>query len=1080
MDKLSGVARQTDVAYDIHMTDTSLFTVLHISDFHYSHRRQREQTIVVDALVADLSTLCIGHRKPDLIMFTGDLVQAAGTDLHEEAYDHLIDRTSRATGCSDERIFITPGNHDLSWNGLEKFGDATRAWRAMLGTPEETAAFNELHESKAFDEAVNEKFANFFDLDRYLGSGDRNRGRRLANAFVTVDHIEALNVDIVTFNTAVLSTGGHKQYSRDEHNLIVPEYAVMEAMAALTPGSLRIVATHHPFTWLSEQSGRYLEGEVTKHAHLHLFGHMHDPQPKNITGLKGEVLADQAGALFTARKEYYNGYSLITIDRTNGHAETLVRSYFKERDAFDEGIDVIEGGRWWSSQAARQHFRKIATPVDEAEFRTHLRDSALAALDERENRPGGDGNIHARFIAPPLRRTFIQESSTDESTIETETPILFHEIVQGEANLIIYARPEYGRTTLLKALRYRLLSDAHEITFPRLPVLIDFGDINANAENMLKKLKGGAEMPPDNTDVEALLKLGHVCLMIDDVLFSDVRRMKILREFVGRFPRARYILSSPQFSATKVGASIDPELPVRFEFVEVRELRRNDMRQLLAKDERCTDVEEWLDRLQDEFREINLPFTAANGSILIEILSEKYNFRPINRAVLMEQFVDSTLRKAAIEQSRRETFDYTNKTDLLSHIAAWMARSDEYVPSREEVRTEMKSYVDNRGLNVSLDDLLLEFFSARIFIAKPDDRLSFTYRGVLEYFIALRMTSDSQFKEWVMEEGRYLRYVNEIQYYAGKLRNDSALVDIVAERHEVILAEALSDIGEVDLAQLESIVPPNDDESLSLLAHQVASPPLSQAEKDEELEAELPLDAEDRQEVFRPKVEAAHEKVMLSLVLYSGMIKNMELIPNADKRRHLAAIWRGWAILLIAALRVAPRLARERRMRINGALYEVRAPQGMSDATLLRKMMLVLPHIHVKLLSAALGTEKLERQLTEPLLDDASEPKIYDFFRTGLIADLRLPTTPSAVSELARKLRNNRYLLWSLVVHISELRRLDRVREEHFKALEEPLADALATLGGGSRETRIKERGKQRARLARERLVLTMRRDRDS
>jgi hypothetical protein len=59
-----------------------------------------------------------------------------------------------------------------------------------------------------------------------------------------------------------------------------------------------------------------------------------------------------------------------------------------------------------------------------------------------------------------------------------------------------------------------------------------------------------------------------------------------------------------------------------------------------------------LDRLQGEFKEINLPFTAANGTILIEILSEKYNFTPINRSVLMEQFVDSTLRKAAVEQKQ--------------------------------------------------------------------------------------------------------------------------------------------------------------------------------------------------------------------------------------------------------------------------------------------------------------------------------------------------------------------------------------------------------------------------------------------
>jgi len=410
-----------------------------------------------------------------------------------------------------------------------------------------------------------------------------------------------------------------------------------------------------------------------------------------------------------------------------------------------------------------------------------------------------------------------------------------------------------------------------------------------------------------------------------------------------------------------------------------------------------------------------------------------------------------------------------------------MAANDDYSPSKESVRAEMKAYIDSRGLNVDLDDLLTEFLAARIFTVKSENRINFRYRGVLEYFIALRMTTDPKFKDWVLNEERYLRYINEIQYYAGKLRNDAALVDLVAKRHELIMDEALADIGDIDLAQLEKIQVPTDKdgEGIEESAREVASPPLSKEEKDAELEADLPADAEDRQEVFRPKIDQSSDRVMLSLTLYSGLVKNMELIPDADKRRHLGAIWRGWAILLVASLRFAPRLAKERRVRINGAMYEIQAPQGMSDATLLRQMMLRLPHVHIRLLSGALGTEKLERQLTEPTLDQEGEPKIFDFLRVGVISDLRLDATPSAIDGLAAKLRDNRYLLWSLIIHISELRRLDRVKEEHFQRLEEPLAGAIANLRGGSHKQRENEKRRQIARLAKDRLMLTFKRDKD-
>lgn len=1058
------------------MADASLLTILHISDFHYSFKKRREQEIVVDALIRDLETLCVGHHKPDLVLFTGDLVQAAGVDLHSDAYDFLLDRVSKATGCSDERLFITPGNHDLSWKGLEQHADETSEWRSLLGTPDEMDKLNALHERRAFDTAVAAKFGDYLDLEWYIRGDGKGVDRKLANSFVTVDHIGALNLDLVTFNTSVLSTGGHKEFAADERNLAVPEYAVMEAVKELLPDSLRVFVTHHPFSHLTEQSARYLEGEITRHANVHLFGHMHDPQPRKVIGLKGEVLGNQAGALFMSRKEYYDGYSLLTIDRQNGYAETLVRSYFKERDEFDDGVDVVKGGRWWSSNEAKQHFRKIAAPVDDAKFRAHLVGPALVALSERDAAAGGDADLHERFVAPPLRRTFIQEVATEEGKVDIETPVDFHDVVSGDGNLILYAKAEYGRTTLLKETRCRLLSGAEKVSFPRLPVLVDFHDLTSNADNMLRKVRGGAEATPASNDIESLLKLGHICIMIDDVIFGDAGRMRVVREFVERYPKARYVLSSPQSSATRFGAHVNPEMPVRFEFVEIREFRRNDMRQLLAKEERCTDVEGWLDRLQSEFREINLPFTAANGTILIEIFSEKYNFTPINRAVLMEQFVDSTLSKASVEQSQRETFDYGNKTDLLSHAAAWMARSNDYTPGREALRTEMKDYIDAWGLNANLDDLFEEFLVARIFIVKAGDRISFRYRGVLEYFIALRMTANREFRDWVLEEERYLRFLNEIQYYAGKLRNDAELVNLVAQRHSKLLIEALANTAYVDLNQFDHIQLPseNDGHDLDVAAREFASPPLTQEEKDEELEAEIPADAEDRQEVFRPKAEELSDRVMLSLILYSGLVKNMEHIPDADKRRHIAEILKGWAQILVASLRIAPKLAAERRIRINGALYEVHAPQGMSDATLLRQLMLRLPHLTVRMVSGALGTEKLERQLTEPTLEEQGEPKIFDFLRTALIADLRLAATPAAVHGLAARLRDNKYLLWSLVVHVSELRRLDRVREEHYRRLEEPLAGAFATLSGGTHKQRLNEKRRQIARLKRDRLLVKM------
>lgn len=1054
------------------MFDPALLSILHLSDFHFTKRKIRDQRVVVDALVKDLETLCIGHRRPDIVLFTGDLVNAGGDDRHEEAYDFLLSRVAQATGCSDERIFIVPGNHDLSRKVVEETADTHKEWHSLSSDMD---GLNRLYGASAFSDVAAQKFEAYHDLERYLADGtERHR-----NEFVAVHHITALNVDVVIINTSMLSTGGLPSFEKDEGLLAVPEHAVLDALQSLTEGSFRIFATHHPFGMLSENASRSLSQLIEANANMHLFGHMHDPQARNVVGFKGQLFSDQAGAVFTQRKGAYIGFSLISVEPRKGYYETHLHTYFDDRKAFDDALDVVPQGRFHSSHEAAQFWRKIATPVDDKVLRTHLSGACLNDLNA-EMDAGADREIHERFVPPPMKRTFVQPVTGDDSKGIVETPVSFDELVSGDDNVILYAAAEYGRTTVLKQMAYRHMADADTMRLPRIPIIVDFADVKQNAGSLLKVVRSRMPELPQGVDAESVLKLGHACIMFDDVVFTDDRRMAILREFVANYPKLRYILSSAKNSASQYGSHVNPEMPIHFDFVELCVLRVREMRQLVVKFNGCTDVDSVLDRLQSEFREINLPFTAANGSILMSIYETQSGFRPINRSVLIEQFIDAMLKKAAVEQSRRETFDYANKTALLAHVAAWMAEKNDYIPAAETVREVMKGYIDKMGLIAPIDSLMNEFLTARIFVRRADDRLSFRYRAVLEYFIALQMGSDPAFKDWVMDEERYLTFVNEIQYYAGRLRNDSALVDEIGQRFTSILSSIEQDKGPFDIVQIANLkLPANDsDVAADMLSRQLAAP-MSQEERDEELEAELPVDTEHRQEVFRPKVVDPGQKLIVALFLYSGVVKNMELINDASKRRHLAELWRGWSTFLYLSLTIVPEIAKHRKFRINGVLYELNAPVSMSDGELTRIISLEMPVGITRMISGTLGTEKLEKQLVEPELDVASQPLIFELLRTALISDLRLSATPHALATALDVLRNSPYLREALIMKIADLRRMDRIAEPHLKAIASPLAGALADLKGGSSKARGDEKRRQMAKLRNEGLMLRIKRLRD-
>lgn len=977
----------------------------------------------------------------------------------------------KATGCSDERLFLAPGNHDLSRDYVARFEADHRDWR---GQSNDMDKVNEAFACGTFDAVADAKFSDYNDLVAYLSEDTLI----YKDSFSSVYRIDTLNIDIVVINTAMFSVGGLKQFEHDEKLLSVPEYALLEAEGALKSGSFRIYMTHHPFEMMSDVGAKLLRSSIETNGNLHLFGHMHDPDSRNTVGFRGQLFSDQAGAVFTHRTKAYIGYSLISVDRSVGHYETHLRSYFNDRRAFDEAIDIVPNGRFYPSHEARQYWRKIATPVDPSTLVAHLSGPGFTCYEAELSASEADRDTHEKFVAPPMRRNAVRKSTEDdEGKSADEIPVSFDDLVKEDANIILYAPAEYGRTTVLKEVACQLFKNAGMLRLPRLPVFVDFCDIKQNLGQLVKTVKSRSSDLPEGMDFESLLKLGHMCLLFDDVDFGDEKRISILRDFVSNYPKARYIFSSAKNSVAPYGAQINPEMPLHFELIELCVLRRKDMRLLVGKYNTSTDVDTVLDRLQSEFQEINLPFTAANGSVLMSIYEEHSNFRPINRSVLIEQFIDTTLRKAALEQSRRETFDYANKTALLAHLAAEMAKADDYVPHRERLRETMKSYLDKLGLNASIDELIADFFSARIFVQKPEDRVSFRYRAVLEYFIAQQMSADSSFRSWVLEECRYLQFINEIQYYAGKLRNDAALVDEIGARFERTVSELEADSRPFDLNQLAQFrLPRNDSELTDELLESYLNEPLTPDERDEELETELPVDVEHRQEVFRPSIDGLGQKLVVSLLLYSGVVKNMELISDVEKRRHLQALWRGWSIFWLASLMIVPDIARFRRFRLNGILYDINAPHGMADSELARIIALNMPTGVSKIMAASLGTEKLERQLTEPDLSTSDEPLAYEFLRSVLVSDLKLSATPGTLKVALEKLGSSPYMSEALIWKIGELRRLDRISNAHLDELMAPLATSIANLKGGTAKSRAEEKRRQIKRIGRERLVLRMKR----
>ena len=1049
--------------------DLNITTILHISDFHFSSARRRDQKIVVDALIKDLRSNCVGYRKPDVLLFTGDLVQAAGVDQHDEAYDFLLSRAGEAVGLSDERIFIAPGNHDVESEVVEAFADHHLNWRSM-----DRESLNAAYLEGAFSDITRSKFKSYSDLDDYL-SGNL---KVYSNDFGCVHRIPGVGLDIITFNTAVLSKGGSKKLPKDEGEMAIPEFAILELCEQAT-SEFCIAVTHHPLQSMNEETEKILKRSIQSKANIHLFGHMHDPSIENIQAMDGDVYASQAGAIFTHRTKYYIGYSIISYSRETKSVETVLRKFYPDRSVFDSDIGRVTNGIFYPTGASRHFWNNQVTPFDEEDLKAHISEVGPVEMFLNRESAETEKEVLEHFVAPPLVRQSAPSDTNENTDRKRADGISVDDILFGHENEAIIAAPEHGRTMLLRHLQIKTFLNQQDK--PNLPIFIEFPDIKTNLASVMRLIKSNAITLPTGVDVEDLMSIGYCTILVDDVDFSSAARFKAFRELLSRYPKVRYIISAPKNDVFAAGNLSMPDLPLHFDTLEVCALGRRQMRKLVKKLNPEANQDILLEKIHSEFTQMNLPFTAANGTILMEIYDSFPDFKAINRSVIIEQFVDASLRKASADQVRRETFDFTNKTSLLASIAAWMSSNDNYKPDYEDLRGYVHSYLDDLGLIASVDELLREFFDARIIVRRSEGRVTFRYRSVLEYFISLHMVMDSSYRDWILDEERYLQYVNEIQFYAGKMRGDYGLINTISERFTAILDECYRELPFFDIDKVSQLSLPSgsDETSIESISDQLQAPPLSEDERDQEIEAELPKDVEDRQEVFRPQISDLGSQLLVALFLYSGALKNLESIKDIEKRRHLSLVLRGWSFFLGISLVIVPELARKRKYKLNGVNYTVNAPKSMSNNDLSRIIALSLPTGISSFIKSSLGTEKLERQLTQPTLEENSDPLLYEFFRVSLIADLRLPTTASAIHEFLISCRDSDYMRQSIIWKIKETRRLNGFDEAQFTKIIPIISGAIADVKGGKRSEKVKTKSSQIQKFKKQSLLMKMQRNQE-
>lgn len=238
---------------------------LHLSDIHFSKRSSSMYDPDLDLrreLVADAVRVKAKVRACSGILVSGDVAFSGKADEYAKATGWLSELCG-LMGCSEEDIWVIPGNHDVDRDVVKKRGMIQDKHKILRRENHENE-IKRLHEDQEAFEAVHRPLAAYVKFAS--GYGCLPEPGRL----YWEDNIELNDKSILRIRgcNSAIASGEHDD--ENENRLVVGRDQMQPPN---DPGVVNLLMCHHPLDWLHDRDA--LQDSLLARTKVCLFGHKH-------------------------------------------------------------------------------------------------------------------------------------------------------------------------------------------------------------------------------------------------------------------------------------------------------------------------------------------------------------------------------------------------------------------------------------------------------------------------------------------------------------------------------------------------------------------------------------------------------------------------------------------------------------------------------------------------------------------------------------------------------------------------------------------------------------------------------------
>ncbi|MPW26809.1 hypothetical protein GC105_13555 [Alkalibaculum sp. M08DMB] len=772
--------------------------IIHMSDLHIDKESWHEyKTFIMNSFIDDLKRYHI-ETPIDCIIISGDMINMGGKkDGVTNALDFFIENfifpIAEELNIEFSRFFFGCGNHEVDRN-VVKDGIDNYLKMELNCIDSVNKYIVEGYKSKSdFPLKRTQDYYKF--MKNYYNNSDFDYIDITPFESTFKIKVDGIQLGISLFNSAWRCYENKANNIVDEKKILLGEMQITRSYTNLEGCDYKIAVMHHPYEYFTDFDYKNSRDLIKKHYDMLLLGHIHDGNEWINSGIDGMIYKSLAPAnwvqnIRTCSNRYINGYSIIDCDFLNMSITHYFRKYSKKREEYCPDVDVSnndEHGILKYSMTSISNKQLMLSTIAELNRLRDVHDDRVKEhlLSCTSNDSLAPKTLEDIFVSPRII------DSKDKAN-EIETNVSLESIMEEEKNVIIYGHRESGRTVLLDKIMFNYINNGDK--YNKLPVYINLDSIDNTITEQVIRSKLKECLHRSNKGINELLEKNQIVLLLDnfDVELKP-HQCGIINNFIGKYTdNIKVIMTSTLSSSGQIPyAEFDNYMFIKqSRYLEMLTFKSKQIRELMHKwfNNRSDYVtDDKLQSLLKIFRVFNLPTNPLTLSMFLLIMEKNPCFEPINNATLLESFIERLLESPT--DYFRNSFDRYNKKNALRLIAYHMYKEDR--DNYNLPYSELLHFIENeiKIWSFKASDILNYFLDIGIFYkytivtnSTSLEVVTFRFDCVFKFFLTLHMETDKSFFEKIISEDNYLKFIDELDYYTARNRENINLLNLIVER----------------------------------------------------------------------------------------------------------------------------------------------------------------------------------------------------------------------------------------------------------------------------------------------------------